>query len=90
MFTDLSHLLPLSPDLVAHLDKPSVLRLTISYMHTSALLTGRLHQGMDRQNTTILQNKAILISSVVSTAFQRIVACALCLICIVFVLIHQQ
>ncbi|KAJ3607477.1 hypothetical protein NHX12_024528 [Muraenolepis orangiensis] len=38
VFADLSHLLPLPPDLLAHLDKPSVLRLTISYMRTSTLL----------------------------------------------------
>ncbi|CAL8303242.1 unnamed protein product [Lota lota] len=49
VFTDLAHLLPLSPDLVAHLDKPSILRLTISYMHTSTLLTGRLHQKIKSQ-----------------------------------------
>ncbi|CAL8282749.1 unnamed protein product [Merluccius merluccius] len=38
VFTDLSLLLPLAPDLLAHLDKPSVLRLTISYMRTRGLL----------------------------------------------------
>ncbi|XP_051273792.1 endothelial PAS domain-containing protein 1 [Dicentrarchus labrax] len=38
VFGDLSRLLPLQPTVRAHLDKPSVIRLTLSYIRTQALL----------------------------------------------------
>ncbi|KAM3591464.1 uncharacterized protein V6R79_002317 [Siganus canaliculatus] len=41
MFGDLSRLLPLQPSVQAHLDKPSVIRLTLSYMRTHTLLKGQ-------------------------------------------------
>lgn len=40
VFRDLSHLLPLQPSVRAHLDKPSVIRLTLSYIRTHALFKG--------------------------------------------------
>nr|XP_046232934.1 endothelial PAS domain-containing protein 1 [Scatophagus argus] len=41
VFADLSRLLPLQPSVRAHLDKPSVIRLTLSYMRTHTLLKGK-------------------------------------------------
>lgn len=41
VFEDLSHLLPLQPSVRAHLDKPSVIRLTLSYIRMHALLKGK-------------------------------------------------
>lgn len=41
MFGDLSLLLPLPPSVRRGLDKPSVIRLTLSYIRTHTLLTGR-------------------------------------------------
>ncbi|XP_014824135.1 PREDICTED: endothelial PAS domain-containing protein 1 isoform X1 [Poecilia mexicana] len=38
VFGDLSRLLPLQPSVRAHLDKPSVIRLTLSYIRMQALL----------------------------------------------------
>uniref|UniRef100_A0A3Q2DSH6 Endothelial PAS domain protein 1 n=1 Tax=Cyprinodon variegatus TaxID=28743 RepID=A0A3Q2DSH6_CYPVA len=38
VFGDLSRLLPLQPSIRAHLDKPSVIRLTLSYIRMQALL----------------------------------------------------
>ncbi|TNN68408.1 Endothelial PAS domain-containing protein 1 [Liparis tanakae] len=40
VFEDLSRLLPLPPSVQAHLDKPSVIRLTLSYMRMHTLLKG--------------------------------------------------
>lgn len=40
VFGDLSRLLPLQPSIRAHLDKPSVIRLTLSYIRMQALLKG--------------------------------------------------
>lgn len=40
VFGDLSRLLPVPPSLRVHLDKPSVIRLTISYIRAHTLLTG--------------------------------------------------
>ncbi|XP_034564234.1 endothelial PAS domain-containing protein 1-like [Notolabrus celidotus] len=40
VFGDLSRLLPLEPSVRAHLDKPSVIRLTLSYIRMHALLKG--------------------------------------------------
>lgn len=40
VFGDLSRLLPLQPSVRAHLDKPSVIRLTLSYMRTRLLFRG--------------------------------------------------
>lgn len=40
IFGDLSRLLPLQPSVRAHLDKPSVIRLTLSYIRTHALFRG--------------------------------------------------
>lgn len=40
MFADLSLLLPLQPSLRETLDKPSVIRLTLSYLRTHALFSG--------------------------------------------------
>ncbi|XP_074520129.1 endothelial PAS domain-containing protein 1 [Halichoeres trimaculatus] len=40
VFSDLSRLLPLQPTVRAHLDKPSVIRLTLSYIRMHALLKG--------------------------------------------------
>ncbi|XP_068439750.1 endothelial PAS domain-containing protein 1 [Clinocottus analis] len=40
VFEDLSRLLPLQPSVRAHLDKPSVIRLTLSYIRMHTLLTG--------------------------------------------------
>ncbi|XP_075889610.1 endothelial PAS domain-containing protein 1 [Nelusetta ayraudi] len=37
VFGDLSRLLPLQPSVRAHLDKPSIIRLTLSYMRTRSL-----------------------------------------------------
>ncbi|XP_041819302.1 endothelial PAS domain-containing protein 1-like [Chelmon rostratus] len=41
VFGDLCRLLPLQPSVQAHLDKPSVIRLTLSYMRTHTLLKGK-------------------------------------------------
>lgn len=41
VFGDLSRLLPLQPSVRAHLDKPSVIRLTLSYIRTHTILKGR-------------------------------------------------
>ncbi|XP_070846841.1 endothelial PAS domain-containing protein 1 [Chaetodon trifascialis] len=41
VFGDLCRLLPLQPSVQAHLDKPSVIRLTLSYMRTHMLLKGK-------------------------------------------------
>ncbi|XP_047232901.1 endothelial PAS domain-containing protein 1 isoform X2 [Girardinichthys multiradiatus] len=38
VFGDLSRLLPLQPSIRAHLDKPSIIRLTLSYIRMQALL----------------------------------------------------
>ncbi|XP_070708016.1 endothelial PAS domain-containing protein 1 [Pempheris klunzingeri] len=40
VFGDLSRLLPLQPSVRAHLDKPSVIRLTLSYIRMHTLLLG--------------------------------------------------
>ncbi|XP_042364044.1 endothelial PAS domain-containing protein 1 [Plectropomus leopardus] len=40
VFGDLSGLLPLQPSVRAHLDRPSVIRLTLSYIRVHALLRG--------------------------------------------------
>lgn len=40
MFADLCRLLPLPPSVTRTLDKPSVIRLTLSYMRTGALFKG--------------------------------------------------
>lgn len=40
VFGDLSRLLPLQPSVRAHLDKPSVIRLTLSYIRTHTLFKG--------------------------------------------------
>uniref|UniRef100_UPI0037E7B888 endothelial PAS domain-containing protein 1 isoform X2 n=1 Tax=Semicossyphus pulcher TaxID=241346 RepID=UPI0037E7B888 len=40
VFGDLCRLLPLQPSIRAHLDKPSVIRLTLSYIRMHALLKG--------------------------------------------------
>ncbi|XP_056286379.1 endothelial PAS domain-containing protein 1 [Pseudoliparis swirei] len=40
VFEDLSRLLPLPPSVQAHLDKPSVIRLTLSYIRMHTLLKG--------------------------------------------------
>ncbi|KAK9530199.1 hypothetical protein VZT92_011719 [Zoarces viviparus] len=40
VFEDLSRLLPLQPSVQAHLDKPSVIRLTLSYIRMHTLLKG--------------------------------------------------
>uniref|UniRef100_A0A668TML8 Endothelial PAS domain protein 1b n=1 Tax=Oreochromis aureus TaxID=47969 RepID=A0A668TML8_OREAU len=40
VFGDLSRLLPLQPSVRAHLDKPSVIRLTLSYIRMHTLLKG--------------------------------------------------
>lgn len=41
VFGDLCRLLPLQPSVRAHLDKPSVIRLTLSYLRTHTLLKGK-------------------------------------------------
>ncbi|XP_026207464.1 endothelial PAS domain-containing protein 1 [Anabas testudineus] len=38
VFGDLSHLLPLQPSIRSHLDKPSIIRLTLSYIRMHTLL----------------------------------------------------
>ncbi|XP_047464777.1 endothelial PAS domain-containing protein 1 [Mugil cephalus] len=62
VFGDLSHLLPLQPSVRTHLDKPSIIRLTLSYIRMHTLLKGnvqanadcrpsmRYHQLMDRRD----------------------------------------
>uniref|UniRef100_A0A3B4UQP1 BHLH domain-containing protein n=1 Tax=Seriola dumerili TaxID=41447 RepID=A0A3B4UQP1_SERDU len=40
VFGDLSQLLPLQPSVRANLDKPSVIRLTLSYIRMHTLLKG--------------------------------------------------
>ncbi|XP_040922769.1 endothelial PAS domain-containing protein 1-like [Toxotes jaculatrix] len=40
VFGDLSQLLPLQPSIRAHLDKPSIIRLTLSYIRMHTLLKG--------------------------------------------------
>uniref|UniRef100_A0A3Q4MLJ7 Endothelial PAS domain protein 1b n=1 Tax=Neolamprologus brichardi TaxID=32507 RepID=A0A3Q4MLJ7_NEOBR len=40
VFGDLSRLLPLQPSVRAHLDKPSIIRLTLSYIRMHTLLKG--------------------------------------------------
>lgn len=45
MFGDLSHLLPLRPSVRQSLDKPSVIRLTLSFIRARALLEGSVHVG---------------------------------------------
>lgn len=43
MFADLSRLLPLHPSIREGLDKPSVIRLTLSYIRAHMLLKGSVH-----------------------------------------------
>ncbi|KAK6329426.1 hypothetical protein J4Q44_G00014040, partial [Coregonus suidteri] len=40
VLTDMSQLLPLPSSLRPHLDKPSIIRLTISYLRIHTLLSG--------------------------------------------------
>lgn len=47
MFGDLSHLLPLHPSARRSLDKPSIIRLTLSYIRAHALLKGSVHVRME-------------------------------------------
>lgn len=43
MFADLSRLLPLHTSVRQNLDKPSVIRLTLSYIRAHALFKGSVH-----------------------------------------------
>lgn len=43
MFGHLSHLLPLQASVRQSLDRPSVIRLTLSYIRAHALLKGSVH-----------------------------------------------
>lgn len=45
VFGDLSRLLPLQPSIRAHLDKPSVIRLTLSHIRLNTLLKGITRTG---------------------------------------------
>nr|XP_061787627.1 endothelial PAS domain-containing protein 1-like isoform X3 [Nerophis lumbriciformis] len=46
MFGDLSRLLPLPTSVRPHLDKPSVIRLAVSYIRLKALVTGNPPEGL--------------------------------------------
>ncbi|XP_015231396.1 PREDICTED: endothelial PAS domain-containing protein 1 [Cyprinodon variegatus] len=50
VFGDLSRLLPLQPSIRAHLDKPSVIRLTLSYIRMQALLKEAAGSGVELGN----------------------------------------
>ncbi|KAF7645708.1 hypothetical protein LDENG_00199570 [Lucifuga dentata] len=43
VFGDLSRLLPLHPSIQTHLDKPSVIRLILSYIRIRTLFEGATH-----------------------------------------------
>ncbi|XP_071764024.1 endothelial PAS domain-containing protein 1 [Centroberyx gerrardi] len=51
VFADLSRLLPLQPAVRAHLDKPSIIRLTLSYIRIHTLLTGIAGTGTEASQT---------------------------------------
>uniref|UniRef100_A0A3B4FDA9 Endothelial PAS domain-containing protein 1-like n=1 Tax=Pundamilia nyererei TaxID=303518 RepID=A0A3B4FDA9_9CICH len=54
VFGDLSRLLPLQPSVRAHLDKPSVIRLTLSYIRMHTLLKGNsAHEFEASQETNM-------------------------------------
>uniref|UniRef100_A0A673AWM3 Endothelial PAS domain protein 1b n=1 Tax=Sphaeramia orbicularis TaxID=375764 RepID=A0A673AWM3_9TELE len=54
VFGDLSRLLPLQPSARAHLDKPSVIRLTLSYIRLNALLKGTTEGNLCTSEETSL------------------------------------
>ncbi|XP_034050337.1 endothelial PAS domain-containing protein 1 isoform X1 [Thalassophryne amazonica] len=51
VFEDLSRLLPVQPSIQAHLDKPSVIRLTLSYIRMCTLLRGDAETRADSSQT---------------------------------------
>ncbi|KAI3365120.1 hypothetical protein L3Q82_010233, partial [Scortum barcoo] len=51
VFGDLSRLLPLQPSVRAHLDKPSVIRLTLSYIRMHTLLKGNMGTNAEATHT---------------------------------------
>ncbi|XP_042254027.1 endothelial PAS domain-containing protein 1 [Thunnus thynnus] len=51
VFKDLSHLLPLQPSIRSHLDKPTVIRLTLSYIRMHAVLKGNFGTKAEPSHT---------------------------------------
>ncbi|XP_010733559.2 endothelial PAS domain-containing protein 1 [Larimichthys crocea] len=56
VFGDLARLLPLQPSVRAHLDKPSVIRLTLSYIRTQTLLRGKTGTKTPVQSSHTVKN----------------------------------
>lgn len=52
IFGDMSRLLPLQPSIRQRLDKPSIIRLTLSYIRAHALLKGSVLVGRRRRRRT--------------------------------------
>lgn len=52
IFGDMSRLLPLQPSIRQRLDKPSIIRLTLSYIRMHALLKGSVLVGQRRKRRT--------------------------------------
>uniref|UniRef100_A0A3Q3WYY4 Endothelial PAS domain protein 1b n=1 Tax=Mola mola TaxID=94237 RepID=A0A3Q3WYY4_MOLML len=67
MFGDLSRLLPLPPSVRVHLDKPSIIRLTLSYIRAHARVLDRGTKGTEGVETnmllTILEGFLIVLST---------------------------
>ncbi|KAK2820565.1 hypothetical protein Q5P01_023524 [Channa striata] len=51
VFGDLSRLLPLQPSVRAHVDKPSIIRLTLSYIRMQTLLQGNVGTKVEANHT---------------------------------------
>lgn len=51
IFGDMSRLLPLQPSISQRLDKPSIIRLTLSYIRAHALLKGSVHAHAGAKQT---------------------------------------
>uniref|UniRef100_A0A3B3WZ36 Hypoxia inducible factor 1 subunit alpha, like n=1 Tax=Poecilia mexicana TaxID=48701 RepID=A0A3B3WZ36_9TELE len=63
VFGDLSRLLPLQPSVRAHLDKPSVIRLTLSYIRMQALLKGENTSKTNHMYLKILEGFLMVLST---------------------------
>uniref|UniRef100_A0A3Q4BFC2 Endothelial PAS domain protein 1b n=1 Tax=Mola mola TaxID=94237 RepID=A0A3Q4BFC2_MOLML len=59
MFGDLSRLLPLPPSVRVHLDKPSIIRLTLSYIRAHALFKGE-KQSEEAKGTEGVETNMLL------------------------------